>query len=273
MKVVDRFNVSKQPDGPRKFTFEFTGPGLVSVVVVAVLGIVWVFILGVLVGRGYKPENAVPQVAQIMPSAPAPAQPESTETPTVLKPEELHFQDTLQGRKPVETVTVDSAKKPGEAPAPKDAAPQGGAAPLAPGAPGSSVTAPVQTTTLEKTPSALPKGKVATAPAQPDKKAVQAADAAKPKDATKESKDSKDVKGQKFASTYQLAALDKKSQADSEVDRLKKKGIKASVEEVKIDGKTLYRVVAQVKGTETEIKQALEKTGAKKPILRDKKSL
>ncbi|WP_243359070.1 SPOR domain-containing protein [Fundidesulfovibrio terrae] len=261
MKVVDRFNVSKQPDGPRKFTFEFTGPGLVSVVVVAVLGIVWVFILGVLVGRGYKPENAVPQVAQIMPSAPAPAQPENTETPTVLKPEELHFQDTLQGRKPVDTVTVDSAKKPGEdkAPAAQAAPPQGGAAPLTPAA------APVQTTALEKTPSALPKGKVATAPAQPDKKTVQA-DASRPKDA-------KDSKGQKFSCSYQLAALDKKSQADSEVDRLKKKGIKASVEEVKIDGKTLYRVVAQVKGTEAEIKQTLDNAGAKKPILRDKKSL
>lgn len=265
MKVVDRFNVSKQPDGPRKFTFEFTGPGLVSVVVVAVLGIVWVFILGVLVGRGYKPENAVPQVAQIMPSAPAPAQPESAETPTVLKPEELHFQDTLQGRKPVDTVTVDSAKKPGEdkAPAAQAAPPQGGAAPLTPAA------APVQTTTLEKTPSALPKGKVATAPAQPDKKAAPAADSSKHKDV----KDAKDAKGQKFSCSYQLAALDKKSQADSEVDRLRKKGIKASVEEVKIDGKTLYRVVAQVKGTEAEIKQTLDNAGAKKPILRDKKSL
>jgi len=262
MKVVDRFNVSKQPDGPRKFCFEFTGPGLVSVVVVAVLGIVWVFILGVLVGRGYKPENAVPQVAQIMPSAPAAAQPENTEAPTVLRPEELHFQDTLQGRKPVETVTVDSSKKPGEDKAPT-AAPQGGATPLAPAA-----AAPVTTTALEKTPAPLPKGKVATAPAQPDKKAAQA-DASKPK----EVKDPKDAKGQKYSCTYQVAALDKKSQADSEVDRLKKKGLKASVEEVKIDGKTLYRVTAQVKGTEAEIKQTLENAGAKKPILRDKKSL
>ena len=77
MKVVDRFNVSKPPEGPRKFSFEFTGPGLISVVVVGVLGIVWVFILGVLVGRGYKPENAVPQVAQIMPSTAPAAQQEN----------------------------------------------------------------------------------------------------------------------------------------------------------------------------------------------------
>jgi len=257
MKVVDRFNVSKSPEGPRKFTFEFTGPGLISVAVVAILGIVWVFILGVLVGRGYKPENAVPQVAQIMPTAPAQTQQENKEPPTVLKPEELQFQDTLQGKKPHETVTVDSAKKPAEQAA--TAPPQGGAAPLVPALP---------TTTLEKTPSPLPKGQVATSPAQPDKK-MPHSDPAKPK----ESKDAKDSQGPKYACSYQVAALDKKSQADSEVERLRKKGLKASVEEVKLEGKTLFRVIAQVKGTETEIKQALEKAGAKKPILRDKKSL
>lgn len=265
MKVVDRFNVSKPPEGPRKFTFEFTGPGLISVVVVAVLGVVWLFILGVLVGRGYKPENAVPQVAQIMPTAPPAAQQETQEPPTVLKPEELHFQDTLQGKKPPETVTVDSS-----APKPADAAPQGGAAPLpapaapAPGAP--ATAAPVAATAaLEKTPAPLPKGKVATAKAEPDKKALQA-EPAKPKDA-------KESKSQKYACTYQVSALDKKAQADSEADRLRKKGLKTSVEEVKVGGKTIYRVMAHVRGTDAEIKQALEKTGTKKPILRDKKSL
>ena len=57
------------------------------------------------------------------------------------------------------------------------------------------------------------------------------------------------------------------------MDRLAKKGVKASVEEAKVDGKSLYRVIVQVKGTDAEIKQTLEKAGAKKPILREKKSL
>lgn len=288
MKVVDRFNVTKPPEGPRKFSFEFTGPGLISVVVVGVLGIVWVFILGVLVGRGYKPENAVPQVAQIMPSTAPAAQQENREPPTVLKPEDLQFQDTLQGKKPQETVTVDSAKKPGEAPG--SAALTGGSAPvssLAPaaGAPGAAGAA-VPTTSLEKTPAPLPKGQVATSPAQPDRKTPKA-DPAKPADpkdskdakAAKDSKDSKDAKvakdtkSPKIQATYQVAALDKQSQAQAEVDRLTKKGVKASVEEAKVDGKSLYRVIVQVKGTDAEIKQTLEKAGAKKPILRDKKSL
>jgi len=258
MKVVDRFNVSKPPEGSRKFTFEFTGPGLVSVVVVAVIGVAWIFILGVLVGRGYKPENVVPQVAQIMPSTQTPAAPENKDQPTVLKPEELQFQDTLQGRKPQDTVTVDSAKKPGDDAAP----PQGAVAPAATAAAG------VPTAALEKTPAPLPKGQVATARAEPDKKL------ARPEpDNRKDTKEAKDSKEARFRCTYQVAAVDKKSQADSEVERLKKKGVPCSVEEATVGGKPLYRIVAHLKGTEAEIKQTLDKTGSKKPILRDKKSL
>ncbi|MFZ5425976.1 MAG: SPOR domain-containing protein [Thermodesulfobacteriota bacterium] len=266
MKVMDRFNVSKPPEGPRKFTFEFSGPGLVSVVVVAVLGIVWVFILGVLVGRGYKPEEAVPQVAQIMP-APAPsAQAESKEPPTVLKPEQLEFQDTLQGRKPPETVTVDSAKKAEET----HPSMPGGAASSAAGAP---AAAAVDNSTLATTPAPLPKGKVATAPAQPDKKTAKADPAPDKAQAVDAKKDSKDSKEKKYRASYQLAAFDEKAQAQSEADRFAKKGLSTSVVEAQVKGKTMYRVMAQVKGTETEIKQALEKAGAKKPILRGKKSL
>jgi len=278
MKVVDRFNVSKEPKGPRKFSFEFTGPGLVSVVVVAVLGFVWVFILGVLVGRGYKPENAVPQVAQIMPSAPPAAQQqENKEPPTVLKPEELQFQDTLQGRKPQETVTVDSGKKDAPAPAAQQAAAPA-AAPAASAMPGGGTPA----STLEKTPSAVPKGQVATASAQPDRKAppadAKSRDAKDQKDPKKDqkeskSKDQKETKEKTYRVTYQLAALDKKSLAEEEAERLKKKGVPASVEEAAVNGKPMFRVLARIKGTEAEIEQVLEKAKAKKPILRDKKSL
>lgn len=278
MKVIDRFNVSKPPEGPRKFTFEFSGPGLISVVVVAVLGIVWIFILGVLVGRGHKPEEAVPQVAQIMPSPPAAEQPQSKEPPTVLKPEQLEFQDTLQGRKPPETVTVDSAPK-----APDDkhqAGLTGGGGPaggttVAQGAP-SAQGAPAST--LEKTPAAVPKGKVATSPAQPDKKAAKvepAPEKAPAKDQKKDQKQeqAKDAKAKKYSATYQVAAFDNKAQAQSEADKYSRKGASVSVKEVQVNGKTVYRVMTQVKGTDAEIKQALEKAGAKNPILRDKKSL
>lgn len=301
MKVVDRFKVNKPAEGPRKFTFEFTAPGLISVAVVTIFGLLWVFILGVLVGRGYKPENAVPELAQIMP-APAPAaQPEQNEPPTVLKPEELQFMESLQGKKPTETVTVDSTKKTPDKPAETKAAPV------------------IATSTLEKTPAPLPKGQVATAPAQPDKKAPQAK--ASPTEKKPEAKPDKkpDVKAQpdkkaqaekkpeakpdkkaeakaqpdrkppqdkkaqaeakpsgegKFTATYQIAAFDDKKVAQAEAARFSAQGLKTSVHEhIKVDGKPVYRVLAQVRGTDAEIKAAMGKLGAKKPILREKKPL
>ena len=263
MKVLERMKAQKsQDEGPRKFVKEFTVSSLVSYGVVAVLGIIWVFILGVLVGRGYKPENAVPQVAQIMPTAqPQSQQAENKEQPQVLKPEELAFMDSLQGKKPPETVTVDSTKK----------APDASAAPTA--APG---TGPAPTpSTLEKTPGPLPKGQVATAPAQPDKKTAPA-DAARRKDEkaakTKDEKAGNDGSA-KLRCVYQLASMDKKSQAQEEADRFAKKGLKTTIQEANVGGKAVWRVVATLKGTESEIKSSLEKAGAKKPILREKKNL
>ena len=53
----------------------------------------WVFILGILLGRGYRPENAVPQLAQMMPTTEANKLPNETpgSEPKVLKPEDLTF--------------------------------------------------------------------------------------------------------------------------------------------------------------------------------------
>ena len=277
MKVLERMKAEKNhQEGPRKFVKEFTVSSLVSFGVVAALGIIWVFILGVLVGRGYKPENAVPQVAQIMPSSqPQAQQADNKEPPQVLKPEELGFMDSLQGRKPPETVTVDSTKKPQDAAAPAAAA----VAPSAPaaqaGAPGAAPAAAPVSSTLEKTPAPLPKGKVATAPAQPDKKT---APAPTPKDekhaaAPKDDKQAKKDGSGKVRCIYQLAALEKKDQAQEEADRYSKKGLKATVQEGKSGGKTVWRVVTTLQGSESEIKSSLEKAGAKKPILREKKNL
>jgi energy-converting hydrogenase Eha subunit F len=258
MKVVDRIGVSKDPQGPRKFTFEFTTPGLLSVIVVVLLGFVWVFILGVLVGRGYKPENAVPELAQMMP-APAPAsQPEQTEPPKPLKPEELQFQDVLQGKKPADSMGTDQAQKPQDKPSDDKTA---GSAP--------------QISALEKTPAPLPKGRVATAPAQPDKKALAMTSAQpdkKPAGPEAKSKDKAEA-GVKFLAVYQLGSHTDLKEAKTEADHLAKKGLKTSVQEAKADGKTVFRVMAHVKGSEAEIKAALEKSGVKSPILREKKPL
>lgn len=78
---------------PRRFSFSLSTAGAVSLGVVTVAALAWVFILGVLVGRGYKPERDVPELERIMPKAQASAQQNKE---GVLKPEELEFFDKLK---------------------------------------------------------------------------------------------------------------------------------------------------------------------------------
>jgi len=258
MKVVDRFDVSKPPQGPKKYSFELTGHGLVSLLVLGVFGIAWIFFLGVLLGRGNKPENAVPQLAKIMPT-PSAADQGSATPPTVLKPEELQFQDTLQGRTPPETAVANATPKTGGAQTPQNPAQQGPAPRVA------------QT----------PRGQVATAKAEPDKKVAKPQPEKKSaapgaQNSRKNSGNSGNAPASKKpveTRTYQVAALDTEVLARAEAEKMRKKGLVSTVEKAGIGGKSVYRVLIRVKGTPAEIKQALEKSGTKKPILRDKKSL
>ena len=74
--------------------------GLVKKSLFIVVAMTWTFILGVLVGKGYKPENAVPEIARIMP-----AQPEiSPKKPKMLTAEELGFYDRLKNNHPTHQV-------------------------------------------------------------------------------------------------------------------------------------------------------------------------
>jgi cell division protein FtsN len=83
---------------PQKLTFTLSWTGLCSVGLLFLLFLVWAFILGVLTGRGYRPETIIPQVAQVLPGQESSAERESAEAskPDVLKPEELGFFESLQ---------------------------------------------------------------------------------------------------------------------------------------------------------------------------------
>lgn len=94
-------------DGPpRKFTLELSLGGLVTLGVAVIIGLIWVFIFGIIVGRGYRPEQAVPEIAKIMPdSGRAPV---VSEPPRVLQPEDLKFHDALRRDEPA-TLPADMA--------------------------------------------------------------------------------------------------------------------------------------------------------------------
>jgi cell division protein FtsN len=82
----------------KKIHFSLSWSGLISSGLLALVALVWAFILGVLVGRGYHPESVIPQVARLLPgqSEPAPVPDKKVKDGQVLKPEELGFFESLQ---------------------------------------------------------------------------------------------------------------------------------------------------------------------------------
>ncbi len=92
---------SDKPDTakePRRFSLNLSPAGLVGAIGLLLVGLAWVFIIGVLVGRGYKPEQAVPELARIMPGANATAQDGTRPHDAgqgVLRAEDLQFYDDL----------------------------------------------------------------------------------------------------------------------------------------------------------------------------------
>ena len=259
MKLLSRFNVSQDKGGPKKFSIEISMSGVISVGIVVVLGMCWVFILGILVGRGYKPETAVPQIAQMMPTT-EPKQPEGAAPgapPTVLKPEELQFMEDLHDNKNGEVV-ADSTQKSsadGKKPAETRAAPMGSAqAPMAIPArpapePAAANAVPPAPTKQAAVPT--PKAKTAVEPKAPFEK----------------------KEAGRFAATYQVASFPSKEQADAMLKNLSHKGITASIQEASDGSRKVFRVKVQFKGTEAEIADGLRRTGEKGAILLGKKPL
>ena len=86
---VPKLNVSK-----KTYDFSLSLPGMISAVGAGVLALTFFFIMGILIGRGYRPETDVPPLEQIMPSKEH-GQAEEQPKPEILKPEELEFADRL----------------------------------------------------------------------------------------------------------------------------------------------------------------------------------
>jgi len=249
MKLLSRLNMTRDNGGPRKFTFEISMSGVVSVGIVVVLGMCWVFILGILVGRGYKPEAAVPQLAQMMPTTEARV-PDNTAPqapPSVLKPEDLQFMEDIHGQPGTEGGSEQVSKTPVD--------PKKAAAP----------SKPHDLTEVRPVPAA-------SRTAAPAQKAV--ADEPKAAAAKVEPKTPFDKKASaRYAATYQVASFPAKEQAESHVKHLAQKGITASVHEAKSNKTKVFRVTIQLKGSEADISEALKRSGEKGSILLGKKPL
>lgn len=90
-------NQKKTAGKPKsKFKFELNFYRALSLGAFVVLAMVWSFILGVFVGRGYNPEDVIPDIARVLPDSAREAS-----APRVLRPEELEFFDRLRSTPPV----------------------------------------------------------------------------------------------------------------------------------------------------------------------------
>ncbi len=119
-----KFELKKdEKGGKRTFALQLSLTRTVVLGLVLLMGMTWVFIFGVLVGRGYRPEQDMPELAKLMPDSKAAnvtaqAPPESPRGPAVMEAEELQFPGELKD-KPFSQAKSAPAATPPAVPAPR----------------------------------------------------------------------------------------------------------------------------------------------------------
>lgn len=220
----------------RTYTYSFTFGGLATLVASMALALTLFFVLGVLVGRGHRPEAALPPVARIMPTEP-PVQKDAGE---ILKPEELQFREHLEakGAEPTPAKPIDKVEHKPKAPEKKDD---------------------------KKEEKKAADGKTT------DQKAAE-----KLADQKADKKTDSDADTRRYAYVYQAGSFPSQEQAKAFLKRVKSTGLKAEIETGTADGKTWYRVVCPFQGTPVEtrgLKEKLKGIGVKQVVMRSKKPL
>ena len=85
----------KTPLNKRAYTLNLTFSLLLTSAIVGLIGVSWVFMLGVMVGRGYNPETKIREVTERVLRKQAPMVQEPPQA--ILRPEELNFSVALRG--------------------------------------------------------------------------------------------------------------------------------------------------------------------------------
>jgi cell division septation protein DedD len=239
----------------RQYSFNLTFGGMAVLLTAMTLALTLFFVLGVLVGRGHRPEAAVPVVANMMPKEdlnhPVPS-------PEVLKAVDLNYGEQLSERsdkaspaKPIDKAAAKSAdqiaEKKSEKKGEKQDEKQGGK--------------------------------------KSDKAAEKSSDKKDgPKDAkNKEKNDNKkaaekqpDPDTQRYDYAYQAATFPNAEAAKAFLKRVKASGLKGDIETGTTDGKTWHRVVVFFQGTPTDtrtLKEKLGALGAQKLVMRSKTAI
>ncbi|GAB6126906.1 SPOR domain-containing protein [Humidesulfovibrio idahonensis] len=238
----------KDPNSSKQYSFNLTFGGMAVLLSALTLALTLFFILGVLVGRGHRPETAVPVVAGMMPKDPMSR---AVPSPEVLKAEDLNYGEQLGKRNdaPAPARAMDKnehkapEKKAEKAEAKKD---------------------PKKDAKAEAKPEAKPEPK---AEAKTDaKKAEKLAD-------KKAAEKKPDPDTQRYDYAYQAATFPDADSAKAFLKRVKSMGLKGDIETGTTNGKNWHRVVVFFQGTPTDtraLKEKLGTLGAQKLVMRSK---
>jgi cell division protein FtsN len=241
-----------RPD--RTFTISFTLPKLVFGLAFCALTLTWVFIFGIMLGRGHKPEDKMPELARIMPS---PFAANATQVPKppaeVLRPEELSYHESLKGRTLASPVPKPAPPARPEQPKKEDKA-----------ASVRQEQAKKNDKTGSTRPQASPEARV-----QPNSAPAPAATAKADGSASRPP-----AQTGRFEYLYQVAAFKEGPPAEAMRATLQKSGLKPRVERTKEGSTIWYRVVVSFQGRPEEtrrLRDTLQQNGISQMIMRSKK--
>ncbi|MBA4357139.1 MAG: hypothetical protein C0405_05365 [Desulfovibrio sp.] len=239
----------KEPGAPgRTYTFNCTFGGLAALATAGTLALSLFFVLGVLVGRGHRPEAAIPPIERIMPTENSARPAPSAE---ILKAEELQYSEQLAKKGPEAQPSRPIDKVERKAPERPKAEAAGAKTDAKPGA------KPDAKTDARKDEKKADKGKT-DKPGQADKKAA------------------KDEDARRYDYIYQAASFPDQDQAKAFLKRVKGQGLKADIEAGSASGKAWFRVVVFFQGTPEDTRGLKDKLGAlgvPKPLMRAKTPL
>lgn len=241
-------STSKSSSGSRKrWKFEFGPAGMIGLCGVMLLVMAWAFILGILVGRGYRPESVIAELGQMVPvTSKDPAK--TTSGP--LLPEELRFFETLQEKISPILPAVAPDRKETNTPPPPPTKPQ-----------------PVLTVPAQTASGVAPAGEKQSEAAQAHTPAADSIPAVPRQGQSQEPL---------FDYVYQIASFQNDAQARAMQQRVNALGHASSVEVSMVNGEKWYRVLVSLRGTTKDaagMKEELQKLGIERPFIRTKKPI
>lgn len=219
----------------RTYTFNCTFGGLATLATAATLALSLFFVLGVLVGRGHRPEAVIPPIERIMPT-------ENSARPAqeVLKAEELQYSEQLAKKGPEAQPTKSIDKVERKAP--------------------EKAKAPEKSKAEDKD---AKKGE------KKDEKKADKADKAK----AEKPAEKKDEDTRRYDYIYQAASFPDQAQAQAFLKKVKAQGLKADIENGTANNRPWYRVVVFFQGAPADtrgLKEKLGNLGVPKPLMRAK---